>query len=359
MQLKLKIGLVVTANLLVVAGPTASGKSDLALKLALDLNAEILNIDSVQVYRQSDIGSAKPSVADMNLIKHHLVDCLDPTQELNAENFRNAAVEVLDQLEAKNKQAVLVVGTSLYYKSLIYGLAKLPTGNSQFRSDLEKLETDQAYQELQSLDLERANALHPNDRYRILRALEICKLSGQKASQLEAEHAFKKMYYKGLVLVICWKRQDLYERINQRAERILQLGLIEETRSLLDRYGNDLSILKTLGYAETLRYLNSEINLDQLRVEIAMHTRQFAKRQMTFWRNEPQKMGWRVLPQVAFSEQEIRFVKRVAQQLEFNALGYSYRDLLVAVSQRLKLGFESNEVWYVNGASLLENSLNI
>ncbi len=280
--------------LLVVAGPTAGGKSELALRLAQELPGEILSLDSVQIYRGANIGSAKVGAAERALVPHHLLDICDPNERYSAAQFVRDSESVLPQIVARGRQTVLVGGTNLYLTALLHGLADLVRGSEALQARLKSLSDEELHSELRSLDALSAERLHPHDRFRVSRALETAIESGTSASELRAQHGFTELRHAALVIVVCPQREVLYERINRRSVEMLDRGLVAETEALLARYGCDVAPLKTLGYLQAVAYLEGRLPYAKLAEEIAMHTRRFAKRQMTYWRNEPTKRGWKV-----------------------------------------------------------------
>lgn len=343
--------------LLIISGPTASGKSKLALRLALDLQGEIVNIDSVQIYRGLDVGSAKPSPQERNLVKHHMLDVCDPRQEFNVSEFKQACSVAIAQICAHDKQPVLVGGSTLYLTCLLHGLADLPRADAGLRAELESLSSDELKQRLQELDALAAQRIHVNDRLRLIRALETCLLSETTLSALHQEHGYSEKNYQALIVVLCWPRSELYRRIEQRTEQMLQAGLVEEVRALIDLYGPELRSLKSLGYAQTIKLLKGETQLAELAPEIQQATRRFAKRQMTFFRNEPGKRAWICRPEEGSKEGKLledpemdaRLVKQVK---DFRVLSMNYDELFVRLQKRLRLGFESNELWYLDATAL-------
>lgn len=290
-----------TANLLIVAGPTASGKSDIALKLAHELNAEIVSVDSVQVYRGLNIGSAKPSIADQEQIKHHLIDIREPNQPINAAEFAAEATQAISKIVAAKKLPILVAGTTLYLKAILYGLAEMPGANPAERERMEALSSDVLYAQLQQKDPKRAEALHPNDRLRIIRALEILNETELSNIEVYASHA-KSLKYNGLMLALDWQREVLHQRIAKRVDSMLALGIVDEVKTLIGQFGEDNHWIKSVGYAQCAKHLRGELSKEELRDRIIFATRQLAKRQLTFLRNEPEKLSWSISNQDSHEE---------------------------------------------------------
>ncbi len=275
--------------LIVISGPTASGKSALAVKLAKSLSMEVINSDSVQMYRGCNIGSAKPSEAEMEGVLHHLFDVFSPNEKNSAMKFLQAAEEKLS-----SRRAIVCGGTMLYLKALLDGLSEMPSTDNALREKLENLSNDDLFNELKKVDPE--SKLHPNDRVRIIRALEGTYLSDLPASSIQAKHQFNKPIRDALIVLVNYPRDLLYQRINQRTEIMLKNGIIEEVKEIINQFGENAAVLETVGYKEVLMFLKGEIPESELAEAISKSTRNLAKRQLTFWRNEPAKRGWNVLP---------------------------------------------------------------
>lgn len=276
---------------LVICGPTGSGKSTLAVELAQHIPLEIVSADSRQVYRMMDIGTAKPSRAEQTQVPHHMIDLIDPDQEFSVASFLVLARPLIKQIHERGNIPCVVGGTGLYIRALLGGLAELPTGDSLLRHRLHRQEEERGsgtlHRELQHLDPESAAAIHPNNLIRTVRALEVCLLTGRKFSAIKAQHNFVESPYRILTLAPAYPRQTLYERIDMRTCAMLKAGLVDEVKMLAERYGSDLKALQTLGYRETLRLLAGDYDAEQLRSEIQLRTRQYAKKQLTWFRKEP------------------------------------------------------------------------
>lgn len=293
-------------RLLIVSGPTASGKSEIALRLAEQVGGEIVNVDSVQVYRGLDTASAKPNRSERSRVPHHLVDIRDPDDQYHVSAFVADADEAIADIRSRGRLPILTGGTTLYITALLHGLAELPSGDPEFRALCDRRPSEDLYAELARSDPATASRLHPNDRLRVTRALETLHVTGEPASLIHSRHAHRTVRHSAIVIVPVWPRPELYERINRRAASFLAAGLVEETRGLIERHGSsNLAGLKSLGYAQTVEMLEGRIAPEALIDEIAKATRHFAKRQMTYWRNEPAKRGWVVRP----AEGEGRFVE--------------------------------------------------
>ena len=276
--------------LLVISGPTASGKTAWALQLAQRYPLEIISADSRQVYRQMDIGTAKATAAEQAQIPHHMIDLIDPDQEFSVAEFVDRARPMIEAIHRSGKISCVVGGTGLYIRALLGGLAPLPSADESLRDQLHRREKlsgpGTLHGDLQKADPVAAAALHPNNLNRIVRALEVYRLSGRRMSELQAEHQFSDQPYRVMHLAPQLNRDELYRRIDARARQMIETGLIAETEGLIERYSVDLKALQTLGYREVLGYLSGQLDYAQLPEKIAQHTRQYAKRQLTWFRKE-------------------------------------------------------------------------
>ncbi len=281
-------------KLVVICGPTASGKSGLALALAQHLGGGILSADSRQVYRGFDIGTAKPSAAEQRSISHALVDICEPTQTLTLGDFQRQAQDLIAQIQASRACPLLVGGTGLYIKAVVRGL-KIPRVPPQegLRSQLAQLGQRHNYAQLRAVDPAAATKIHANDTVRTLRALEVFYVTGEPISSQQGE--LPPDYPILQIGLDCPANPEnpgapdlLTERIVRRTREMVARGLVEEVRGLGDRYGEDLPLLNTLGYAEMRQYLAGKVDLDTAIDLTALHTRQFAKRQRTWFRAIPE-----------------------------------------------------------------------
>ena len=276
---------------LVICGPTASGKTGMALQLAEHYPLEIVSADSRQVYRQMNIGTAKASPQEQARVPHHLIDVVDPDQEFSVADYVALARPEITRIVQRGNIPCVVGGTGLYIRALLGGLAPLPAADSQLRRKLQAREgTDPGslYRELQRIDPPAAAQIHPRNIVRIIRALEVFHLSGQRMSDLHAEHRFADQPYRSLQIAPDLDRAELFRRIDQRAGQMLEAGLVAEVEGLLASYSAELKILRTLGYQEVLEFLAGQVTATQLLDNIRHHTRQYAKRQLTWFRKEPE-----------------------------------------------------------------------
>jgi len=277
-------------SVLVFCGPTGSGKTSLALSLADRYPLEIISADSRQVYRQMNIGTAKATAVEQAIAPHHMIDLIDPDQEFSVAEFVDQARPLIQEISARGNLPCIVGGTGLYIRALLGGLADLPTGDPALRSELHQREESGGagtlYRELQRVDPVAADEIHPNNKVRIVRAIEVYTLSGRRMSELKAEHRFLHQPYRVLKFAPSFSRDDLYLRINQRTLQMLDSGFIDEVTQLVDQYSFTLKALQTLGYREVLRFLKNEITPDEMVEDIQKFTRQYAKRQLTWFSKE-------------------------------------------------------------------------
>ena len=279
-------------KIIVIAGPTASGKTGLAVALALSLGGEIINADSMQVYRYMDVGTAKPTLEERRGVIHHLLDVVDPDQDFNAALYRQMAFPLANGICAKNIPCFIVGGTGLYIRSLLGGLVELPPSDPMLRERLH-LECDRKgapklHRKLARLDPERAESIHPNDRLRIIRALEIIQQTHRPASDLMKQHRFGNQDFLALKLCLQVEKEQLYDRINERSEKMIDCGLVEETKRLMEKgYDPHLKSMTAIGYRHILKYLQGEWSLQKATETLKRDTRRYAKRQMTWFKAEP------------------------------------------------------------------------
>jgi tRNA dimethylallyltransferase len=279
-------------KVIVIAGPTASGKTTLAVDLAGAISGEIVNADAMQVYRSMDIGTAKPTQEEQKGIPHHMLDVVNPDEEYNAAIYRRMALPVVKEICSKGKTCLVVGGTGLYIRGLIGGLIESPPSDPELREGLRRECKDHGtaklHEKLKTLDPERAASIHPNDGVRIIRAIEINYLSHQRPSDLMKRHGFRVQSLNALRLCLDVDREDLYHRINERSVDMVDKGLMEETRDLLKMgYSPDLKSMNAIGYRHMIRYLKGEWSLEETITKLKRDTRRYAKRQLTWFRAEP------------------------------------------------------------------------
>lgn len=295
------------APAIAVVGPTGVGKTELAIYLSGELNGEIVSCDSVQLYRFLDIGSAKPSPEERRAVPHHMIDNFDPDYRIDVGIYKSIAERDIIDISARGKIPVITGGTGLYFNSLYYGLISAPSYSAEHRLDLEKRASieglGEIYKELQRVDPESAGKILPNDKRRIIRALEVYYLSGVPISKMRETN--KKLGLNWYIIGLNRERKDLYELVEARVDKMITDGLIEETRGIINRFGRDAFALGSIGYRHALKYLEGEWNLEVLISQLKQDTRHYAKRQIT-WFKKNKNVHWYHPDQREFILEDIR-----------------------------------------------------
>ena len=278
-------------NLVVICGPTAVGKTALALQLCERFDGEIISADSRQVYRFMDVGTAKPTIDEQRCVPHHLIDIASPDESFHAARYVELARRSIADLEHRHKRAFLVGGTGLYVRALTGGLLEAPGADAALRKELHDRAAREGsavlHNELAAVDPESAARLHPNDLIRIVRALEVFHQSGQPLSKLQDAHGFRAEPYRTLKLGLSCERDLLYERIDRRAEQMFADGLLQEAEGLRQAgYDPQLKILRTIGYRQAFAVLNGEMSRDEALDDLKRATRRYAKQQLTWFRKD-------------------------------------------------------------------------
>lgn len=276
--------------LLVICGPTAAGKTSLALELAESYDGEVISADSRQLYRLMDIGTAKPTLSERQRVRHHLIDVAWPDEEFHAARFVALARETLDDIRRRGRRPLLAGGTGLYIRAFTEGLLRAPGANRELRRRLharaEEEGSAKLHDELAGVDPDTAARLHPNDLVRIVRALEVYA-SGTPLSSLQDEHGFRSQPYRTLKIGLNPPRPELYRRIEQRAEAMFAQGLLAEAETLLQAgYDPTCKALQTIGYRQAFALLRQEISLDEAIDDLKKATRRYAKQQLTWFRKD-------------------------------------------------------------------------
>lgn len=278
--------------LIILAGPTAAGKTKLSVELAGEIGGEIISADSMQVYRYMDIGSAKISRAEMKGIPHYLVDVLEPDEEFHVVRFQEMAKEAMAKIYARGHIPILVGGTGFYIQALLYDISfASEDGDARYRQELEHLVREQGadrlHARLRRVDPQSAEIIHANNVKRVIRALEYYHLTGEPISEHNQRERAKQSPYEYRYFVLTDERRRLYERIDRRVDQMMEAGLLEEVRGLRKRgYTRDLVSMQGLGYKELLAFLDGEISLEEAVYRIKRDTRHFAKRQITWFKRE-------------------------------------------------------------------------
>ena len=284
---------------IVIAGPTGVGKTKISIDLASELNAEIISSDSAQVYKGLNIGTAKITEKEMQGIKHHLIDIVEPISKYSVGNFEKDVNKILNQNPEKN--FLLVGGTGLYLNSVTNGLSILPEADKKTREYLTTLDNQILLELALKYDEEATKETHPNNRVRLERVVEVFLLTGQKFSELSKKN-IKNNNFKFLKIALERDRENLYDRINKRVDIMFEQGLVDEVKNLYKIYGEKLYKLNIIGYNEIIDYINGKISLDETSYRIKLNSRHYAKRQFT-WFKADKEYQWFNLDEV--SEQEI------------------------------------------------------
>jgi tRNA dimethylallyltransferase len=278
--------------LVVILGPTASGKTALSLALAERFAGEIINCDSVAMYREADIGTAKPSPAERARAPHHLLDCVDPTQEVSAGEYARQARQRLAEIRARGRLPVVVGGTGLYLRALLDGLFSGPERSEELRARLRERATGRGskylHRILQRLDPTAAAKVHPHDASKLIRAIEVCLRAQAKMTELWQQGRDPLRGFRILRIGLDPDRAKLYQRIDQRARRMFDGGLVEEAKKLLAQYSGNARPLTSLGYKQAVQFLRGELTWQQAVTGAQQGHRNYAKRQMTWFRREPE-----------------------------------------------------------------------
>lgn len=271
---------------LVIAGPTGVGKTDLSIKLAKLLDADIISADSAQIYKEMDIGTAKITAEEMQGVKHYMLDVVEPIKKYSVGDYQTAVDNILNEKERESKNIILTGGTGLYIGSITEGLSDLPAGDPVLREELLKLDSEELYKKLMELDPQAAQDIHINNRRRVERAVEVCLLTGDKFSVLSKKN-IKNNNYNFLKVALERDREYLYERINLRVDIMLQKGLEQEVRALYEKYGENLRKINIIGYTELIEYFNGKVTYEEAVENIKRNSRRYAKRQFTWFKNDP------------------------------------------------------------------------
>ena len=280
-------------KVIVICGPTASGKTALSIELAKKINGEIVSCDSMQIYKDMDIGTAKPTIEEMQGIKHYMLDFVSPDERYSVADYKKQAKQAIREIIEKGKVPIVVGGTGLYVDSLIY---EIEYQNIEFdekyrkqleeRSEKEGLEV--LYNEAKKIDPEAIIKISPNDKKRILRILEIYEATGKNKTEQEKESRKNEVEFDYKVYAISWDREKLYDRINQRVDIMIDQGLIEEVQKIYSKYNKFPTAMQGLGYKEVLEYLEGKCNKQEMIDKIKQETRRYAKRQLTWFRKNKQ-----------------------------------------------------------------------
>lgn len=280
-------------KVVVICGPTASGKTALSIELAKKINGEIISSDSMQIYKDMTIGTAKPTVEEMQGIKHYLIDFVSPDERYSVADYKKDAKKAIKEIIEKGKTPIIVGGTGLYVDSLIYEI-EYPNieFDEQYRNSLEKQVEEKGleelYQRAKEIDPQAIEKISKNDKKRILRILEIYHATGKNKTEQEKKSREKEVEYDYKVYALNWEREKLYERIDKRVDIMIEQGLIEEVKEVYNKYEKFPTAMQGLGYKEVVQYLENELTKEEMIEKIKQETRRYAKRQLTWFRKNKQ-----------------------------------------------------------------------
>ena len=304
--------------ILIIAGPTAVGKTDASLLLAMELGAEIVSADSMQIYRGMDIGTAKPTPEQRKEVYHHLIDIVQPDQPYSVGDYLRDARSAISGILSSGGTPIVVGGTGLYIRALTRGLFHGPPADLALREQLLRRESDDPgslYSDLAQADPEAAVKIHPNDLRRTVRALEVFHLRDRKLSDFHREHGFSDTPFEFNLLFLVRSRGELYPRIEKRVDQMIDQGLEAEVRSLADRgYSRDLSSMQALGYQHFMRFFLQEITREEAVALLKRDTKRFAKRQFTWFRREPQAR-W---VDITGLDEPVEIVERIKKNIDIS-----------------------------------------
>lgn len=280
-------------KVIVICGPTASGKTSLSIELAKKINGEIISSDSMQIYKDMNLGTAKPTKEEKQNIKHYLLDFIKPDERYSVAEFKKDAENAIEEILQKGKTPIIVGGTGLYVDSLIYGIEYQTIElDEEYRKELEEIAEkeglEKLYEQAKKIDSKAIEKISKNDKKRIIRILEIYKSTGKTKTEQEIESRKKELKYDFKVFAINMDREKLYNRINQRVDIMIENGLIEEVEVLLKKYSKFPTAMQGLGYKEVVEYIEEKISKEEMIEKIKMETRRYAKRQITWFKKNKQ-----------------------------------------------------------------------
>ncbi|MBP3847737.1 tRNA (adenosine(37)-N6)-dimethylallyltransferase MiaA [bacterium] len=281
-------------KVIAIVGPTASGKTSYSIELAKKIDGEIISADSRLVYKYMNIGTAKPTIDEMDGISHNMIDIIEPTDDYSAGLFKIQASQYIKEITSKGKIPIIVGGTGLYVDTLLrgYNMPQIPP-DKQYRQYLEQFDNDELHKKLVKLDSDSTKKIKKNDRKKIIRALEIIKYTNEK---LDNVRDLSDSEYEIEWIGRNFSREELYQRINKRVDKMINNGLVDETKWLLNKYGKAYNIVNTIGYREIFQYLDNNLSLEEATELLKKNTRNYAKRQLT-WFRKFDDIKWNVFPE--------------------------------------------------------------
>ncbi len=303
-------------RVIVIVGPTCSGKTDLSIEVASELKSEIISADSRQFYKYLDIGTAKPTIEQRAKIKHHLIDFLNPDDDYDVSKFSIDSNNIINLLHKENKIPIVVGGSGLYIKTLIDGISETADKDEKIRKELlekrKQFGNEYLYSELKRVDKKSADSMLPQNWKRVIRALEVFYITRKPIWQHHIENK-KQNEFEIIQFGLLWNRGELYKNIESRVDKMISTGLVEEVKSILEKgFNPNLNSLNTVGYKEIISYINNDISLERAIDLIKRNTRRYAKRQMT-WFNKDKRIHW-------FNVEQSTNLKNIAEQIIKNQL---------------------------------------
>ncbi|HDD43341.1 MAG TPA: tRNA (adenosine(37)-N6)-dimethylallyltransferase MiaA [Candidatus Desulfofervidus auxilii] len=302
-------------KIIILTGPTGVGKTALSLSLAQKFNAEIVNADSMQIYRYMDIGTAKPSPEERKIVPHHLIDIKNPDEDYDVAQYRKDADKAIRNIFNKGKNVLVVGGTMLYLKILTHGIFPAPPSDKFLRQQLKNLAEKKGrkylHDLLKKIDLEAANRIQPSDIIRVIRAIEVYKLTGKPISWHQKQHRFSEKPYDYLKICLYRPREELYQRIEKRVEEMFAQGLVEEVENLLKMgYTAKLKPMQAIGYRHVIAYLQGKYDLEETKRLLKRDTRRYAKRQLSWFRQEKDIEWYSVEEEKRIENAIVRFLEK-------------------------------------------------
>ncbi|MBU8848134.1 MAG: tRNA (adenosine(37)-N6)-dimethylallyltransferase MiaA [Desulfobacterales bacterium] len=297
-------------RIIIICGPTGIGKTSFAISVARRFNGEIIGADSMQIYKHMNIGTAKPDPEELKQARHHLIDFLDPKDDFDAGLYVKAADKSIEDITARGKIPIIAGGTGLYIRALLHGLFRsepiCEKTLSQLTRDLEEAGSLSLYQRLEKCDPKAAQKIHPNDSFRVIRALEVYQTTGQKISDRQENHDFDDLRYKSIKIGLYMDRKKLYDRINKRVDIMLNQGLLNEVTTLAENgYSFGLKSMQSIGYKHMAMFMNNEIDWTEAVRLLKRDTRRYAKRQFT-WFGRDKDITWLMPSEFSLAEKLIK-----------------------------------------------------
>jgi len=298
-------------KVIIITGPTCSGKTKIGISLAEKLQTEIISADSRQIFKYLNIGTAKPTTDELQLVKHHFINLLEPDEDYNVSRFETDSLKIIDELITKVKIPIVVGGSGLYIKALTEGIFNSVDVDDEYREELkekrEKFGNEYLYRELKKVDPQSASGMLPQNWKRVMRALEVFHLTGEPIWKIQ-ENYERKTDYKFILFGLNWEREKLYRNIENRVDEMIKTGLVEEVKNVLSLgYSKNLNSLNTVGYKEIISHLENEITLERAVELIKRNTRRYAKRQMT-WFRKTKGINWLTCNENATSKELVSII---------------------------------------------------